>query len=247
MACAAECPGIVVVDGVSAGCNGHGDCMYDPETETASCKCNEGDGWLGDSCQQECKRGKDDQGNTDAVCSGHGKCKLEEGEPICQCDALYTGDACGVNCPTKVPGSVCSGHGTCQLPELKDGPGQCTCDKGFLGDGCGLSCPSDKDGQICAGHGKCTAIGETARCECDEQWNGDACTERKCGTEAGFFEGSKNECKCPATSEKCCSRDVIEKAAIMDKMIAAHKEMVQSGKTLDMAKMLDHEVMSLDA
>jgi hypothetical protein len=103
MSCDAECPGIVEVDGKSAGCNGHGDCLYDAETDSATCQCIEGDGWLGEGCQKECKRGKDDQGNEDSVCSGHGKCALtDDDDAECQCDSLFTGAACNVNCPTNV-------------------------------------------------------------------------------------------------------------------------------------------------
>lgn len=158
VACDAECPGVTTIgdpeNPQTVGCNGHGDCLYDPETQTASCKCNEADGWLGDGCHKECKRGKDDQGNEDAVCSGHGKCSLnDDNDPVCECDAMFTGDNCGVNCPTQVPGKICSGHGKCTLPEA-DGPGSCTCDKDFLGEGCNLTCPK-KDGALCSGHGEC--------------------------------------------------------------------------------------------
>jgi hypothetical protein len=78
----------------------------------------------------------------------------------------------------------------------------------------------------------------------------DDCGEHKCGTEAGFFDVNKDECKCPATSEKCCSRDVIAKAALLDKMVAERRKMLRSGEEMkqeSMAKMLDQasEVMSL--
>ena len=62
---------------------------------------------------------------------------------------------------------------------------------------------------------------------------------------------NKDECKCPATSEKCCSRDVIAKAALLDKMVAARRQMLREGAELkdeSMSKMFDQaesEVMSL--
>merc|ERR1712072_1605778 len=254
-ACEAECPGVVKMEGEDAqtvGCNGHGDCIFDAETGTASCKCNVADGWLGEGCQKECKRGRDDQGNEDAVCSGHGKCDLGDDEnPVCECDSLYTGESCGVNCPTQVAGKVCSGHGQCSLPESNDGPGTCNCEDDWMGDGCSLSCPKSKEGVTCSGHGKCAVQGIEAQCQCDTQWMNDDCGEHKCGTEAGFFDVNKDECKCPATSEKCCSRDVIAKAALLDKMLAERRKMLRSGAELkeeSMSKMLDQaesEVMSL--
>jgi len=249
MSCDAECPGIVEVDGKSAGCNGHGDCLYDAETDSATCQCIEGDGWLGEGCQKECKRGKDEQGNEDSVCSGHGKCALtDDDDAECQCDSLFTGAACNVNCPTNVPGSVCSGHGKCKLPDTEEGAGECTCDESWLGEGCGLTCPKDEDGNLCSGHGKCAVHGLEAKCDCDEQWSSDSCADHKCGTKAGFFDVQKDECKCPATSEKCCSRDVVEKAALLDKMVATRKDMMLKGQSMDVAKMLDEstEVLSLN-
>jgi len=254
-ACEAECPGTVALageEGKTVGCNGHGDCLFDAETDTATCKCHVADGWLGEGCMKECKRGRDDQGNEDAVCSGHGKCELDnDGNPECKCDSLFTGDNCGVNCPTQVPGEICSGHGKCELPEGGDGPGVCTCDAEWLGDGCSVSCPKSKDGVTCSGHGKCALQGVEAQCECDAQWTNDDCGEPKCGTQAGFFDVNKDECKCPATSEKCCSRDVIAKAAMLDKMVAARRQMLREGAELkdeSMSKMFDQaesEVMSL--
>jgi hypothetical protein len=103
---------------------------------------------------------------------------------------------------------------------------------------------------MCSGHGKCAVKGIEAQCECETQWASESCGEPKCGTDAGFFDVNKDECKCPATSEKCCSRDVIAKAALLDKMVATRRQMMASGQmdTQDasMSKMLDHaEVMTL--
>ena len=44
-----------------------------------------------------------------------------------------------------------------------------------------------------------------------------------------------------------CSRDVVEKAALLDKMVATRKEMMLKGQSMDVAKMLDDstEVLSL--
>ena len=45
-----------------------------------------------------------------------------------------------------------------------------------------------------------------------------------------------------------CSRDVVEKAALLDKMVATRKDMMLKGQSMDVAKMLDEstEVLSLN-
>ena len=44
------------------------------------------------------------------------------------------------------------------------------------------------------------------------------------------------------------SRDVVEKAALLDKMVATRKDMMLKGQLMDVAKMLDEstEVLSLN-
>lgn len=95
----------------------------------------------------------------------------------------------------------------------------------------------------------CTVMGIEAQCKCKTQWTNKDCGEPKCGTGNSFFDINKDECRCPATSEKCCSRDVVAKAALLDQMVATRRQLMLSGDEAHektMTKMLDHaEVMSL--
>lgn len=147
----------------------------------------------------------------------------DKGEAKCKCEALFSGEACGAECPTKVRNAVCSGHGECQIPPSGVGTGTCTCGKDWLGAACDLSCPKGQDGTTCSSHGKCKVDGLRASCMCDPQWMGKDCGSRKCGTPQGFFDVAKNECKCPGESEKCCGRDMAEKAALLDKLVKKEK------------------------
>eukprot|EP00658_Telonema_sp_P-2_P078710 TRINITY_DN743_c0_g1_i3.p1 TRINITY_DN743_c0_g1~~TRINITY_DN743_c0_g1_i3.p1 ORF type:complete len:818 (+),score=189.61 TRINITY_DN743_c0_g1_i3:57-2510(+) len=227
LSCQAACPGLTslgqnVTEGApTVGCNGHGDCVFDADTGTANCNCHVGDGWIGEGCLKECPRGDDKQGSQDAVCSGHGNCELDEDElPVCECASLYGGPSCGVNCPTMVRGAACSGHGTCNPSEDEEAAsGSCECQEGWLGDHCGLGCPPSQNGALCGGHGACEIANEnaqapSAKCQCETQWAGSTCEEAKCGSVGGFFNKENNECKCPADSEKCCSRDVLDLSLI---------------------------------
>lgn len=243
-ACQAGCPGLVTVDEQTVGCNGHGDCMYDAQVDAATCKCNTEDGWLGEGCQFECARGTDAQGNQNVVCSGHGTCELDHNtEPSCNCVAMWSGAGCGVSCHSKVAGEVCSGHGSCTAPSSDEIYGSCVCDEHWMGKECGDQCPKGPDGRVCSGHGTCKMKGQEVQCDCDPQWSGNiVCSEKKCGTEAGLFDATNDECKCPATSERCCSRDVFAKAALLDKFVSQHKRL--SVQDFDS---LHREVLALEA
>lgn len=225
--CEAKCPNIVTTKTGSAGCNGHGACKYNADTKTATCTCHVGDGWMGLGCEKECPRATDDAGNDKAVCAGHGKCSLNaKKKPQCKCALPFNGPACSNECPTKIQTAVCTGHGSCNPPKGK-GTGKCTCAKGWLGAACDLTCPKGKDGTMCSSHGKCKVAGLRANCICDPQWSAKNCGTRKCGTNAGFFDMKKNECRCPVGSDKCCSRGTAEKAALLDKLVKQERTLGQ--------------------
>jgi len=222
--CGAKCPGFTTTKAGTTGCNGHGKCKFDEDTKTASCECHVNDGWLGAGCTKQCPRAKDDSGNAKAVCAGHGKCDLDKkGEAKCACDVLFSGAACAAECPTKAKNAVCTGHGKCQEPAGGVGTGKCSCAKDWLGAACHLTCPKGKDGNPCSGHGKCKVDGLRASCACDPQWSSADCGAPKCGTTQGFFDVKKSECKCPGDTEKCCGRDVAEKAALLDRLVQKEK------------------------
>merc|ERR1711998_361965 len=116
-----------------------------------------------------------------------------------------------------------------------------------MGPHCGFECPKGKEGEVCSGKGECEAdmTSDRAVCKCDGAFSGDACADYACGTALSELVGEK--CQCPADSEKCCSREDALKAAAFDKFVAAHKEMLRSGKKeLDMTKLDLSEVLTLD-
>jgi hypothetical protein len=230
--CGAECPGLIATPAGSAGCNDHGECKYDEDTKVATCECAAEEGWLGDGCTKECPRSKSDSGDPEATCAGHGTCKLgSDDEPMCECDALFSGVSCGAQCPTK-SSEVCSGHGECQDPISGEGAGTCSCATGWLGAACDLTCPKGDDGTSCSSHGKCAVDGMRALCVCDPQWATANCGERKCGTNQAFFDVGRNECQCPGDTDTCCRRDMLSRAALLDQLVAKEKAMLGEGKSL---------------
>ena len=114
-------------------CNNGGVCLFDIDTETTSCECNQK--FRGENCEIECP-GKH------LACDGHGTCN-EIGE--CTCDVFpikWEGEAC--NCSTPV---TCNGHGFCK----ENGECQCEfeydpanycleCRKHFYGSECQFTC-----------------------------------------------------------------------------------------------------------
>merc|ERR1712046_573529 len=97
-----------------------------------------------------------------------------EMETKCTCEPLFTGQNCGVRCPTDVPDTVCSGHGKCEDPEDESTTGGCKCDAGFKGNHCGFECPKGENGELCSGNGECTVdtVESKAKCECNENFSG---------------------------------------------------------------------------
>lgn len=142
-------------------------------------------------------------------CSGHGTCDLGS----CDCDDGFFGPICAKYCVDD-----CSGHGTCNR-------GECECEKGWLGDACAEpACPKNCSGHgacdhktrecrckaawfgaacnrtcspACGEHGKCT---KELKCECEEGFRGEACTERvECPggcSGHGSCDHSTGDCTC---------------------------------------------------
>ncbi|HSA24632.1 MAG TPA: hypothetical protein P5076_24440, partial [Myxococcota bacterium] len=81
------------------------------------------------------------------LCSGHGTCVDQAGEPVCECEPGYTRADCGLcaagyhddGTGACLPDQVvcqadsCSGHGAC---DDSTGALVCTCDPGYAGDTC---------------------------------------------------------------------------------------------------------------
>lgn len=105
------------------------------------------------------------------TCSGHGECVVDDGEPECDCDVGYAGDACSECYPgyhideddecvldeTCSEGS-CSGHGACD-----DSTGEvvCDCEPSFTGDHCGECEPEMIGSLVLPGTTRSVAISES--------------------------------------------------------------------------------------
>jgi len=54
----------------------------------------------------------------------------------------------------------------------------------------------------------------------------------------------KSECKCPGDTEKCCGRDVAEKAALLDKLVQKEKALGEGEGSLFADAEAREELMS---
>ncbi|KAJ3440143.1 tenascin [Anaeramoeba flamelloides] len=138
-------------------CNGHGEC----NTTTAKCDCDKG--YLPDYCE-------------DNIClnmnCGNGECIFnnENGTARCDCEEGWIDEDCTeVACPE----NKCNGHGDCN-PKT----GDCECYEGYLPNYCKYNICKNMD----CGNGECEFINEsgTAKCNCEEGWIGENCTEVAC-------------------------------------------------------------------
>jgi len=104
-------------------------------------------------------------------CSGHGTCRVENDEAVCDCEQGYhaEGLAC-VGGTDPCDGVDCSGHGTCRVENA--GQAECRCNDGYHADG--LECLADSDvcnGVACSDHGTCVAVEGEATCDCEDSYH----------------------------------------------------------------------------
>jgi formylglycine-generating enzyme required for sulfatase activity len=138
-------------------------------------------------------------------CSGHGTCKVQQGVPICVCDAGYHAegldcvedcqptckdkccgtDGCGGTCPNRCPdtGQTCNLQ-TCEC----EGPCQPSCHGRVCGpDGCEGTCPPG-----CGSGEICNEV--TGQCECVPICQGRECGPDGCGSTCPPGCGAGEQC-----------------------------------------------------
>ena len=119
----------------------------------------------------------DDGGSecSEANCSGHGSCFVEDGAAACACDPGYAGGdcsacdggyqdhdgdgTCGEGCATA--SLTCGGHGHCAD---SSGTAECVCDTGYTGTNCDGCPPGSQDNDD---DGICLPDCDTADLDCD--------------------------------------------------------------------------------
>lgn len=143
-------------DPCQPACGENGVC--DAFSSPAMCRCFPG--WQGPACDT-CSTGYEDDGEGNCViateppscttdsCSGHGLCDDSSGEVVCSCSPGYKGSRCDL----------------CQDGYHFDNRGGCAKD---------FSCA---DSDPCGPHGTCFADGGTGRCDCEEAYAGEYCTD----------------------------------------------------------------------
>lgn len=123
---------------------------------------------------------------TDTTCSGHGTCAMSGVEPVCTCDAGYTGafcDACAEGWfPDGAGGcdddpcdpSPCTDGGRTRCV-AEGGVAMCLCDAGRHEEG-GECVPDETcTDTTCSGRGTCSSEGGGVACACDEGFDGAFC------------------------------------------------------------------------
>ncbi|MCK9459148.1 MAG: hypothetical protein M0R80_05875 [Proteobacteria bacterium] len=193
-------------------CDGHGTC----EDSTGVVVCDCGTGYTGQFCADCDTGYHEDGGGcvldeacpTTGACSGHGTCDDTTGEAICTCDLGWDGDTCstcaagfhddgagGCVLDETCLANTCDQHGTC------DDSGDvvvCDCDAGYLPPFCsdcddnyhteGDDCVADETCGVgsCSGNGVCDDTSGLIECQCDDGWDGDACSTCAAGYHDDF-------------------------------------------------------------
>jgi len=108
-------------------------------------------------------------------CSGHGTCRVENDEAVCDCEQGYhaEGLAC-VGGADVCEGVDCSGHGTCRV---ENDEAVCDCEQGYHAEG--LACVEGADvceGVDCSGHGTCRVENDEAVCDCEQGYHAEGLT-----------------------------------------------------------------------
>ncbi|MBI5527152.1 MAG: hypothetical protein HY897_12525 [Deltaproteobacteria bacterium] len=201
-------------------CSGHGKCaLVDGEP---ACACDKGFFAQGLNCVAEGSAGDagagKDGGSGDkcdgVTCSGHGKCALLEGEPICVCDKGFEAD--GLECNSTLSDSGVFDTGTDDAGQgdagMKDGGGQ---DAGTQDTG-NPDAAGCKDGCLFAGQTACD--GTDGYKECVPGGSGclDWSVKKTCGQDATC---TGNSCRCETGFGNCdddwsngCEADLISDA-----------------------------------
>lgn len=119
------------------------------------------------------------------VC-GQGTCNRQENIPVGVIGSMRFYDwSTGSVCPPNSAGCVQSNMFSARCQYFKPGAGVyvgvCVCDNGYEGSDCSQRiCPLGLDGKVCSGSSRGTCNHVSRKCDCVDQFGGDACERAAC-------------------------------------------------------------------